>query len=86
VTAKTAVGDVAETILRTAADLNAQMIVMGTHARSGPVRSLLGSVAEAVVQAAELPVLLVREATASEAAGNSLALAASTSDVQASST
>jgi Universal stress protein family len=53
------------------------MIVMGTHTRSGRLRSLLGSVAEAVVQAAKLPVLLVREAAASEAVGNSLALAAS---------
>jgi nucleotide-binding universal stress UspA family protein len=77
VTAKTAVGDVPEMILRTAGELDAQMIVMGMHARSGRLRSLLGSVAEAVVQAAKLPVLLVREAAASEAVGNSLALAAS---------
>ena len=37
------------------------LIVMGTHGRSGPSRLLLGSVADGVVRAALCPVLTVRE-------------------------
>lgn len=40
------------------------LIVMGTHGRSGASRLLLGSVAEAVVRAAHCPVLTVHEQTA----------------------
>ncbi len=38
----------------------ADLIVIGTHGRSGLNRLLLGSVAEGVVRAATVPVLLVR--------------------------
>jgi len=38
----------------------ADLIVIGTHGRSGLSRLLLGSVAEGVVRAAPVPVLLVR--------------------------
>jgi universal stress protein A len=40
------------------------LIVMGTHGRTGLSRLLLGSVAERVVQHAECPVLTVRDPTA----------------------
>jgi nucleotide-binding universal stress UspA family protein len=47
------------------ADANAfDLIVMGTHGRSGVVHLLLGSVAERVVRTAQCPVLTVREAAA----------------------
>jgi nucleotide-binding universal stress UspA family protein len=35
------------------------LIVMGTHDRKGPLRAILGSVAEKVVRAAPVPVLTV---------------------------
>lgn len=53
-------GTVAETIARVADEVDADLVVMSTHGLAGPIRSVLGSVAEAVVEAAEQPVLLVR--------------------------
>jgi nucleotide-binding universal stress UspA family protein len=41
-------------------DLDAQLIIVGTHGRRGLKRFMLGSVAEAVVRMAEAPVLIVR--------------------------
>ncbi len=38
----------------------AELIVMGTHGRTGLVRLVLGSVAEGVVHLASVPVLLIR--------------------------
>ena len=46
-------------ILRYAASVEADLLVMGTHGRSGVARLLLGSVAEACVAAAPCPVLTV---------------------------
>ena len=46
-------------IIATADRLHAGLIVMSTHGRSGVNRLLYGSVAEAVVRAATVPVLLV---------------------------
>jgi nucleotide-binding universal stress UspA family protein len=37
------------------------LIVMGTHGRNGRTRLLLGTDAERVIQAAQMPVLLVRQ-------------------------
>jgi universal stress protein A len=51
-----------EVIVDTAAELGAEMIVIGTHGRSGLQRFLLGSVAERVVRLAPCPVLTVRPA------------------------
>ena len=47
-------------ILATAHELGADLIVMATHGRSGLPHLLLGSVAEAVVRSASCPVLTVR--------------------------
>lgn len=47
-------------ISQLAADLDAEMIVIGTHGRQGLRRLVLGSVAEAVVRMAHVPVLVVR--------------------------
>ena len=46
-------------ILRYAAEAEADVLVVGTHGRSGLARLLLGSVAEAVVASASCPVLTV---------------------------
>jgi len=50
----------AEEIAQTAADLEADLVVVGTHGRRGISRLLLGSVAEAVVRLAPCPVFVVR--------------------------
>ena len=55
-------GDPAGEIVRIAADEGAEMIVLGTHGRSGMNRMLMGSVAEAVVRRAHCPVLVYRAA------------------------
>lgn len=51
---------VAERIVRTARALRADLIVMGTHGRTGVTRVVLGSVASRVVATASCPVLTVR--------------------------
>jgi len=47
-------------IVDSAIDLRCQMIVMGTHGRSGLAHLLLGSVAEYVVRHSKVPVLTIR--------------------------
>jgi nucleotide-binding universal stress UspA family protein len=49
-----------EVIVGTARDEQADMIVMGTHGRTGLDRMLLGSVAERVVRRAPCPVMTLR--------------------------
>jgi nucleotide-binding universal stress UspA family protein len=49
-----------EEISQLAADLEADLVVVGTHGRRGLGRFLLGSVAEGVVRAAPCPVFVVR--------------------------
>jgi len=53
-------GDVADQICARAAEVGADMIVMGTHGRTGLARMIVGSVADAVVRRAMIPVLLLR--------------------------
>jgi nucleotide-binding universal stress UspA family protein len=53
-------GDPAETILDYAEEIGADIIVAGTHGRSGMKRRLLGSVAERLVRHASMPVMTVR--------------------------
>ena len=53
-------GDAAQEILRTADEVGCELIVMGTHGRTGLRRVLVGSVAEAVLRGARCPVLTVK--------------------------
>jgi nucleotide-binding universal stress UspA family protein len=53
-------GDPATEILRVARELNGDLIVLGTHGRTGLGRLLMGSVAEQVVRQAPCPVLTVK--------------------------
>ena len=53
-------GPAADVILSVARDEAAGMIVMSTHGRGGLGRLVFGSVADAVLKRADLPVLLVR--------------------------
>ncbi len=48
-----------EEINRVAEDIDADLVVMGTHGRRGLARALLGSVAEKVVRTAHRPVTLI---------------------------
>jgi len=47
-------------IVESAVELHCQMIIMGTHGRSGLAHLLMGSVAEYVVRHSKVPVLTVR--------------------------
>jgi nucleotide-binding universal stress UspA family protein len=51
----------AEEILRYADEQDADLIVMGTHGRTGVDRVLLGSVTERVVRRSPVPVVTVRQ-------------------------
>lgn len=55
-------GEPAAEILAVAAEVAADLIVMGTHGRGGLSRLVLGSVAESVMRKAPCPVLTVRAA------------------------
>lgn len=54
-------GTAQEAIVKLAGDERADLIVMGTHGRTGLNRALLGSVADRVVRFAPCPVLTVRK-------------------------
>jgi nucleotide-binding universal stress UspA family protein len=58
---RVAEGEPATEIIRLARDVGANLIVMGTHGRTGLGRLLLGSVAEAVLRRAPCPVLTLRQ-------------------------
>jgi nucleotide-binding universal stress UspA family protein len=55
-----AVGHPADAVVRVARERNIDLIVMGTHGRTGLQHVLLGSVTEKVVRLAPCPVLTVR--------------------------
>src|SRR5262249_7953655 len=55
-------GDPGREILRAARETGADLIVMGTHGRTGLTRLLTGSVAEKVLRKAPCPVLTVKTA------------------------
>jgi nucleotide-binding universal stress UspA family protein len=64
-------GSPAHEIVRCADEREVDLIVMGTHGRSGVSHMLIGSVAERVIRSAPCPVLVVRNSgpvTASEVA------------------
>jgi Universal stress protein family len=52
-------GNTASEILSQQADLKADLLIMGTHGRSGFERFLLGSITEKVLRKANCPVLTV---------------------------
>jgi nucleotide-binding universal stress UspA family protein len=62
----------ANEILRYATSAPFDLIVMGTHGRTGLARLALGSVAEAVVRAAPCPVLTVRWSASATPASRAL--------------
>jgi nucleotide-binding universal stress UspA family protein len=72
------IGDPATEIVRYATDAGIDLIVMGTHGRTGLERLLMGSVAEKVMRGAPCSVLVVKlpkgvsvtEKAAAELAGN----------------
>ena len=51
---------IATAVVRTAGQIDADLIVMATHGRTGLAHDLFGSVAEAVVRLSHCPVLTVR--------------------------
>ena len=59
-------GDAAGQILAVSAERQADLIVMATHGRSGLKRWVLGSVAERVMRAAPVPLLLIRAREAAQ--------------------
>lgn len=61
-------GDPAPTILSVADELDADLIVLGTHSRRGLTRLIMGSTAEAVLREAEVPVLIVKRANPAQVA------------------
>jgi nucleotide-binding universal stress UspA family protein len=63
-TADAVIGTAAWSIVEYAAAHEIDLIVMGTHGRSGVSHLLMGSVAEKVVRTAPCPVLTLREAPA----------------------
>lgn len=50
------------TLLEVASEVNADLIIIGTHGRSGLAQMLIGSVAEHLVRHSRIPVLTVRVA------------------------
>ena len=56
------VGDTVPEIIACAEKENVEMIVMGTHGRTGLGHLLIGSIAEGVVRKATCPVLTIRKA------------------------
>jgi nucleotide-binding universal stress UspA family protein len=57
-------GPPAEAIVEAARHRHADLIVMSSHGRSGVARLVLGSVAESVLRATAVPILLIRPAGA----------------------
>ncbi|RLG23122.1 hypothetical protein DRN85_09945 [Methanosarcinales archaeon] len=61
VTARVAIGDASEEIVKAAEELNANMIAMSTHGRSGLSRWAFGSVTDRVLRReGRIPILVVR--------------------------
>lgn len=60
------IGIPADDIAKFAAEQHADLIVIGSHGRTGLGRLLMGSVAEAVIRQAECPVLTIKTAAEAE--------------------
>jgi len=59
VSTRRAEGEPVEEIERLAAQTGADIVVLGSHGRSGIARAVMGSVAEGVVRRAPIPVIVV---------------------------
>jgi nucleotide-binding universal stress UspA family protein len=57
-------GDVANELCKRAREMNADVIVMSTHGRTGLARAFSGSVADEVIRSSTVPVLLLRQPAA----------------------
>jgi nucleotide-binding universal stress UspA family protein len=53
------IGNIPEEIVRYAEEKEIDLLIMGTHGRTGLDRAVFGSVAERVVRSSKIPVLLV---------------------------
>jgi nucleotide-binding universal stress UspA family protein len=62
-------GEAPQEIIASARELGADVIAMSTHGRTGLKRLLFGSVAEAVVRMADVPVFMLRAARLEAAMG-----------------
>ncbi|NTU53419.1 MAG: universal stress protein [Chlorobiaceae bacterium] len=60
VSAEVVIGVPAEAILHHSVDSDVSLLIMGSHGKTGLSRLLMGSVAEAVVRKASMPVLIVK--------------------------
>ncbi|KWA18942.1 universal stress protein UspA [Burkholderia territorii] len=65
--------DVAQRIVGLAGEINADLIVMGTHGRRGFQRLFLGSVAERVLRQAKCPILMIPASCAAKASAEATA-------------
>ena len=63
IVAKVLMGDVGEQIVEYATEIQADMIVMGTHGYKGLEKIMFGSVADKVVRAADCPVTTINPYT-----------------------
>ena len=48
-------------IINTAEEINADLIIMGSHGRKGIKKIFLGSVAQSVLAATHLPVMIIKQ-------------------------
>ncbi len=62
-------GDAADEISGAAIDIDADLVVTGTHGRTGIEKFLLGSVAERLIHTCRRPMMIVREAGANPEVG-----------------
>lgn len=67
-------GDPSTTVLEKAADLDCDLIVIGSHGRTALGRLLMGSVAESVMRGAPCPVLTVKVPVPASAAKDAIAV------------
>jgi nucleotide-binding universal stress UspA family protein len=74
-TGEVLIGGPSHVILEQAATMGVDLVVMGTHGRTGITHLLIGSVAERVIRHAPCPVFVVRERKAAEPAREALAVA-----------
>ncbi|MGB0131331.1 universal stress protein [Chlorobium sp.] len=56
------IGNPSDVILEKAAELDVNLVIMGSHGKKGLSRLIMGSVAETVVRKADCPVLIVKSA------------------------